>query len=278
MYHKLKRKSWDDTAVYDLMAMRITVPAVEDCYSTLGIVHQLWRPLPGRVKDYIAFPKPNGYQSLHTTVTTPNGIILEVQIRTEQMHQEAEYGVASHILYKNTQDDKDANLSPTSGFSSLLPNLFRPFSRQQAPAVAHIDKTTDVPHEHKIPKWISQIGQTYKLEDHTTSQFIEDTETDFFTNRIFVFTPTGDVVDLPAGATPIDFAYAIHSDIGDHTSSVMVNRKMAQLDAELHNGDIVAIETRKSAQPTEKWLLSVRTSIAKRKIRSTLERIKKETR
>ena len=278
MYHKLKRKSWDDTAVYDLMAMRITVPAVEDCYSTLGIVHQLWRPLPGRVKDYIAFPKPNGYQSLHTTVTTPNGIILEVQIRTEQMHQEAEYGVASHILYKNTQDDKDANLSPTSGFSSLLPNLFRPFSRQQAPAVAHIDKTTDVPHEHKIPKWISQIGQAYKLEDHTTSQFIEDTETDFFTNRIFVFTPTGDVVDLPAGATPIDFAYAIHSDIGDHTSSVMVNRKMAQLDAELHNGDIVAIETRKSAQPTEKWLLSVRTSIAKRKIRSTLERIKKETR
>lgn len=278
MYHKLKRKGWDDTAVYDLMAMRIIVPTIEDCYSTLGIVHKLWRPLPGRVKDYIAFPKPNGYQSLHTTATTPNGIILEVQIRTEQMHQEAEYGVASHILYKNTQDTSEGGPVQTGGFSSLLPNLFRPFSRHQAPAVAHIEKTINIPHEHKIPGWISQIGQTYKLEDHSTSQFIEDAETDFFKNRIFVFTPTGDVVDLPAGATPIDFAYAIHSDIGDHTASVMVNRKMAQLDAELRNGDIVAIETRKSARPTEKWLLSAKTSIAKRKIRATLERLKQESR
>lgn len=258
--------------------MRVTVPTVEDCYSTLGIVHKLWRPLPGRVKDYIAFPKPNGYQSLHTTATTPNGIILEVQIRTEQMHQEAEYGVASHILYKNTQDDSGNKLQQSSGFASLIPNLFRPFSREKATTVTNVDKTADLPHEHKIPGWISQIGQTYKLEDHTTSQFIEDAETDFFTNRIFVFTPTGDVVDLPAGATPLDFAYAIHSDIGDHTASVMVNRKMAQLDAELRNGDIVAIETRKSAQPTEKWLLSVKTSVAKRKIRHTLERIKKNTR
>jgi len=277
MYHKLKRKSWDDTAIYDLMAMRITVPTIEDCYSTLGVVHKLWRPLPGRVKDYIAFPKPNGYQSLHTTATTPNGIILEVQIRTQQMHQEAEYGVASHILYKNTVDDVDSTNKPTSGFSSLIPNLFRPFSRQQSPAT-NIDTASNLPHEHKIPGWISQIGQTYKLEDHTTSQFIEDAETDFFTNRIFVFTPTGDVVDLPAGATPIDFAYTIHSDIGDHTASAMVNRKMAQLDTELRNGDIVAIETRKSAKPTEKWLLSVKTSVAKRRIRTTLDRIKKETR
>jgi hypothetical protein len=176
LYHKLKRKEWNIDSIYDLMAMRLVVDSVEDCYRALGIVHELWRPLPQRVKDYIAFPKPNGYQSLHTTATTPNGIILEVQIRTEQMHQEAEYGVASHILYKNTQEDGDSNLNQTTGFASLLPNLFRPFSRNQAPPVAELDKTIDLPHEHKIPGWISQIGQTYKLEDHSTSQFIEDAE------------------------------------------------------------------------------------------------------
>ena len=112
MFHKLKRKGWDDAVVFDLLAMRIVVPTLEDCYRTLGIVHELWRPLPGRVKDYIAFPKPNGYKSLHTTVTTPNGVILEIQIRTEQMHREAEYGVASHILYKDIQEGIATTQSP----------------------------------------------------------------------------------------------------------------------------------------------------------------------
>jgi len=273
MYHKLKRKSWDDTAVYDLMAMRVTVPTIEDCYRTLGIVHKLWRPLPGRVKDYIAFPKPNGYQSLHTTATTPHGIILEVQIRTEQMHQEAEYGVASHILYKDIHAEQAiTSESEARTFSSLLPRLFRPFSRTETPAPITVEKTTSIPHEQKIPGWIAQIGKTYNQEAQSTSQFIEDAATDFFEERIFVFTPTGDVVDLPAGATPIDFAYAIHSEIGNHTASAMVNRKMAQLDTQLRNGDIVEIETRKSSKPTRKWLLAAKTSVAKRKIRTALEK------
>ena len=279
MYHKLKRKNWDDEAIYDLLALRVIVPTVEDCYRTLGVVHKLWRPLPGRVKDYIAFPKPNGYQSLHTTTTTPNGIILEIQIRTQQMHREAEYGVASHILYKNTTVLEEDNVPvQTTGFSSLLPSLFRPFTRQKPLAALHEEKTTHIPHEQKIPKWISQIGEAYQTNDNSTSQFIEDAESDFFSNRIFVFTPSGDVVDLPAGATPIDFAFTIHSDIGEHMASVKINRKMAQLDTALKNGDMVQIETRKSSHPTEKWLLAAKTSVAKRKIRTWLERNKAEFR
>jgi GTP pyrophosphokinase len=272
MFHKLKRKSWDDTAVYDLMAMRVVVPAVEDCYRTLGVIHQLWRPLPGRVKDYIAFPKPNGYQSLHTTVTTPNGVILEIQIRTEQMHREAEYGVASHILYKDSTEDQPVSTAQATTFSSLLPNLFRPFSKQQMSTPVSTETSVKVPHELKIPGWIAQIGSTYTQDTHSTSQFIEDAETDFFKDRIFVFTPTGDVVDLPAGATPIDFAYAIHSEVGNRTAAAKVNRKMSQLDVTLKNGDIVEIETRNSAKPTEKWLLAAKTSVAKRKIRTALEK------
>jgi GTP pyrophosphokinase len=278
MFHKLTRKNWEDEAVLDLLAMRVVIPAVEDCYRVLGIIHELWRPLPGRVKDYIAFPKPNGYQSLHTTVTTQNGVILEIQIRTEQMHREAEYGVASHIIYKDKQGTNKHTKKEESTFARLVPRLFRPFSTDQAPEVANVERTISIPHEQKIPGWIAQIGKTYTQTDTSTSQFIEDAETDFFSNRIFVFTPTGDVVDLPAGATPIDFAFSIHSDIGEHIASVKVNRKMAQLDVGLHNGDIVEIETRKSAHPTEKWLLAAKTSVAKRKIRTWLDRHKEDAR
>ena len=270
MYHKLTRKSWDDTAVYDLLAMRVVVPKVEDCYRTLGIIHELWRPLPGRVKDYIAFPKPNGYQSLHTTITTGNGTIMEIQIRTEQMHKEAEFGVASHILYKHRQEPGRNEASST--FSSLIPRLFRPFSNTATKPVGTLEQNLAEAHEQKIPRWISQIGQTYEQKSLTTKQFIEDAESDFFSKRIFVFTPKGDVVDLPLGATAIDFAYAIHSEVGNQTAAAMVNRKPAQLDKELHNGDIVAIETRKSAKPTEKWLQAAKTSLAKRRIRNALER------
>jgi GTP pyrophosphokinase len=278
MFHKLKRKDWEDTAVLDLLAMRVVVTSVDDCYRVLGIIHELWRPLPGRVKDYIAFHKPNGYQSLHTTITTQNGVILEIQIRTEQMHREAEYGVASHIIYKNKQGQDRQKTKEESTFARLVPHLFRPFSKDNTPEVAHVENGKAVPHEQKIPGWISQIGQIYTKNDNSTSQFIEDAETDFFSNRIFVFTPTGDVVDLPAGATPIDFAFSIHSDIGEQMSSAKVNRKMSQLDIELHNGDIVEIETRKSAHPTEKWLLAAKTSIAKRKIRAWLDKHKDSAR
>lgn len=270
LYHKLKRKSWDIEEIYDLLAMRVIVTSVEDCYRTLGIIHELWRPLPKRVKDYIAFPKPNGYQSLHTTVTTQNGVILEIQIRTKQMHQDAEFGVASHVFYKPPAVS-DAIQKP-SVFSSLIPSLFRPFARHEVALEKELEKSSNTPHNQKIPRWISQIGQTYNQEsENLTSDFVEDAESDFFSNRIFVFTPIGDVVDLPVGATPIDFAYAIHSEVGDHTFGAKVNRKLVQLDTVLKNGDIVEIDTRKSAKPSPKWLQFAKTSLARRHIKGLTE-------
>ena len=269
LYHKLRRKNWDINAVYDLLAMRVVVPSVEDCYRTLGIVHELWRPLPGRVKDYIAFPKPNGYQSIHTTVTTQNGVILEIQMRTRKMHQEAEFGVASHIIYKQNDAEGPPSERPAR-FSSLVPILFRPFSwRETTPT--NIEAVRDTPHWQKIPLWISQIGHMYSKDKSTADEFVEDMRKDFFSSRIFVFTPIGDVVDLPVGATPIDFAYAIHSEVGNHTFGAKVNKKLVQLDTELKNGDIVEIETRKSAKPTKKWLESAKTTLARRRIRAALE-------
>lgn len=269
LYHKLKRKEWDIDVIYDLLAMRVVVDSVEDCYRTLGIIHELWRPLPKRVKDYIAFPKPNRYQSLHTTVTTQSGTILEIQIRTKQMHQEAEFGVASHVFYKQPTIT-DTTKKP-SMFSSLIPSLFQPFSkREEEPE--DIEETVSTPHNQKIPRWISQIGQTYNQDsENLTSEFVADAESDFFSNRIFVFTPIGDVVDLPVGATPIDFAYAIHSEVGDHTFGAKVNRKLVQLNTELRNGDIVEIETRKSAKPSPKWLQFTKTSLARRRIKFALD-------
>jgi len=269
MFHKLKRKEWNVDAIYDLLAMRLVVDSVEDCYRALGIIHELWRPLPGRVKDYIAFPKPNGYQSIHTTVTTPNGVILEIQIRTSQMHREAEFGVASHILYK--QPTSTDVVKKPSVFSSLIPNLFRPFKNREE-TEENLEALAAAPHNQKIPHWISQIGHTYNHEsENPTSDFVEDAESDFFSNRIFVFTPIGDVVDLPVGATPIDFAYAIHSEIGDHAFGSVVNKKLVQLDSELKNGDMVEIQTRKSAKPSRKWLQFAKTSVARRKIKTALE-------
>lgn len=270
LFHKLRRKEWDINAIYDLLAMRVVVNTVEDCYRALGIIHELWRPLPQRVKDYIAFPKPNGYQSLHTTVTTKNGNILEIQIRTRQMHQESEFGVASHIFYK--QPSVSDNPPKSSLFSSLIPSLFKPFSNRESTAIDVNEVKKDAPHNQKIPVWISQIGQAYDHNSNNpTSEFVADAESDFFTKRIFVFTPNGDVVDLPVGATPIDFAYAIHSEIGDHVAGAKVNRKMVQLDTELKNGDIVEIETKKNSKPSPKWLQFTKTSLARRRIKQTLE-------
>lgn len=269
LYHKLSRKEWSIDAVQDLLAMRIIVNSIEDCYRTLGIIHELWRPLPGRMKDYIAFPKPNGYQSIHTTVATPNGTIMEIQIRTLQMHHEAEFGVASHLIYKQpiTTDRTNA-----SRFSNLLPSLFRPFTKREdtPPVIDPKTITKDVPHYEKIPQWINQIGEVHKKDVKTGAEFMNVMRQDFFSNRIFVFTPIGDVVDLPVGATPIDFAYAIHSEIGNKIAGAKVNKKLVQLNTELHNGDIVEIETKKSAKPSKKWLDMTKTSLAKRHIRSEL--------
>lgn len=270
LYHKLKRKEWNIETIYDLLAMRVVVQNVEDCYRALGIVHKIWRPLPGRMKDYIAFPKPNGYQSIHTTVMTRNGNILEIQIRTERMHHEAEFGVASHIIYK--QSDIDGNTKSTrSRFFNLIPSLFYPFSRRQAEVetdMIEVDKAQ--PPKDRIPLWIKEIGQLYSSEKSTGAELIQDLQNDFFRNRIFVFTPNRDVVDLPTGATPIDFAYAIHSEIGNHISGVKVNKKMVALDTKLNNGDIVEVETKKSAKPSKKWLDIATTTLAKRHVRSYL--------
>lgn len=270
LYHKLKRKEWNIDRIYDLLALRVVVPNVEECYQTLGIIHKIWRPLPGRMKDYIAFPKPNGYQSIHTTVTTPSENILEVQIRTQTMHHEAEYGVASHLIYKA----KATNLGGSSWFSRMAPSLFRPFiwrERRQK-----FEPAKELPPHEKIPAWISQIGEMYTKDKSSGQEFVDDMRADFFQDRIFVFTPNGDVVDLPRGATPIDFAYAIHSEIGDQMFGAKVNQKLVTLESELHNGDIVEIETRKSAHPTHKWLDVAITSLAKRRIRSALERNQKK--
>ena len=250
------------------LAMRVVVKTVEDCYKALGVIHEMWRPLPKRVKDYIAFPKPNGYQSIHTTVTTVHGTILEIQIRTQKMHHEAEYGVASHIIYKQTVEK--APKGGASWFSNLIPSLFRPFAWREQVKQPSVKITKDTPHHEKIPRWINQIGEMYTSEKASGDEFMSDMRKDFFQNRIFVFTPNGDVVDLPTSASPIDFAYAIHSEVGDHIAGVKVNNKLVQLDTELKNGDIVQVETRKSSHPTQKWLTIAQTSLAKRRIRAYL--------
>lgn len=267
LYQKLKRKEWDIEKIFDLLAIRVVVTSVEDCYKALGIIHDAWRPLPKRIKDYISFPKPNGYQSIHTTVATPNGTILEIQIRTEQMHHEAEYGVASHIIYKDKTNDQSGDNSLR--FNNLFPSLFRPFSWRDQVETKEVVTKEKPPHE-KIPHWIRQIGEMYTSDKSSSKEFVDDMRKDFFTNRIFVFTPQGDVIDLPLGATPIDFSYAIHSEVGHHTAGARVNNKLVGLDTELKNGDIVEIETKKSAHPSHKWLDIAKTTHAKRKIKASL--------
>jgi GTP pyrophosphokinase len=266
LYHKLSRKDWDINAVYDLFAMRVMVSTIEDCYRTLGIIHELWRPLPGRMKDYIAFPKPNGYKSIHTTVTTQHGTILEVQIRTRQMHHESEFGIASHLIYKQpVVGDKPQN---GNWFSHLVPSLFRPFTSRTSGDLL-TEQVKDRSHLEKIPQWINEIGDSHTRES-SGGEFMDELKQDFFMNRIFVFTPQGDVVDLPVSASPIDFAYAIHSEIGNHIAGAKVNKKMVQLDTALQNGDIVEIDTKKSAKPSKKWLDIAKTSVARRHIRAEL--------
>lgn len=272
LYQKLKRREWDMDKIYDYFAIRVVVPNIEQCYQVLGIVHELWRPMPKRVKDYIAFPKPNGYKSLHTTVITPNRTILEVQIRTESMHSEAEYGIASHIMYKNKQVGANDATTSKSWFSSLIPTLFRPFVWRSTSADIKESqmRLIQVPdHKERIPQWIQEIADVHKGGDEK-NEFFRGLKDDFFSYRIFVFTPEGAVVDLPVGASPIDFAYAIHSDLGDHTSGAKVNKKLVGLDSALHNGDIVEIIKNKTNKPTQKWLDYAKTSVARRKIRAAL--------
>lgn len=257
LYKKLIRKDMDVERIHDLAAIRIIVPSVADCYQVLGIVHNTWRPLPGRVKDYIAFPKPNGYKSIHTDIFTGDGGIVEMQIRTEEMHREAEFGVASHLSYKQGFDKKTMNPN-LLWLRQLLP---RSFSREKASTK---DWTRDV------PGWVKELNE-YQEEVYG-SEFLDNLKSDFMKHRIFVFTPKGEVVDLPIDSTPIDFAYSIHSDIGRHASSAKVNGKMAALSTPLHNADIVEIVTKKSAKPSRKWLEFVKTALAKKHIKMYLQK------
>ncbi|HRH27101.1 MAG TPA: RelA/SpoT family protein [Parcubacteria group bacterium] len=223
LYKKLEKYKWDVESIYDISALRVTVKEVSDCYRILGIVHGTWRPLPGRIKDYIASPKLNGYRSIHTTIFTGDGGIIEVQIRTEEMHLEAEYGVASHLSYKEGK------------------------------------KTTN---------WIQDLVDFQK---EAGEDFLEHAKKDFFEERIFVFTPIGDVIDLPKDSSVIDFAYNIHTDIGNHMVGAKVNGKFTSITTKLQSGDRVEVETKKNAKPNKKWLESCKTTMAKRRINNYLE-------
>lgn len=264
LYKKLLRKNMDIETIHDISALRVIVPTVADCYKALGVIHGMWRPLPGRIKDYIAFPKPNGYQSIHTTIFTGDGGIVEIQIRSEQMHREAEYGIASHLGYKEGGDSGGKNVITSNlvWIASLL--SYRSWFQS-----AKEDKPTDTSQGATVPPWLTDLAEAH-ADTMEPREFLEGLRADFFEHRIFVFTPKGDVVDLPLNSSPIDFAYAIHSDIGNHVAGAKVNGKLVALDTKLKNGDIVDIQTKNSSHPTGKWLEFAKTEMAKRKIRGAL--------
>lgn len=279
LHQKLKRKSDDITLIHDIAALRIIVPTIDDCYTALGVIHSLWKPLPGEFKDYISFPKPNGYQSLHTTVLTPDAGIVEVQIRTPEMHQEAQFGIASHMTYKQLPKEQIQKLEKVEQkqayervsfgwMRSLVPTLLhlrrRDTAESQAPA-----KPQRSP-KQPAPAWLTELADAHASVPGS-EEFVTGLRQDFFSYRIFVFTPTGDVVDLPMSSTPIDFAYAIHSDLGRHMNGAKVNGKMVAFDTVLHNGDVVEIIPKQTARPTLKWLDYARTPLAKRHIRQELD-------
>ncbi|HEX8946740.1 MAG TPA: HD domain-containing protein [Candidatus Paceibacterota bacterium] len=270
LHQKLKRKHDDITEIHDIAALRVIVPTIDDCYHVLGVIHMLWKPLPGNFKDYISFPKPNGYQSLHTTVVTSEAGIVEIQIRTEEMHRRAQYGIASHMSYKTLGKDAPKNASESFSFSwirSLVPTLLRFSKKEESPATEEmIDRRRK---KHTAPEWLTDLADAH-ASIAGTEEFIAGLKEDFFSHRVFVFTPKGDVVDLPINSTPLDFAYAIHSDLGNHLQGAKVNGKLVAFDTELHNGDIVEAVTRPSARPSAKWLDYARTSLARRHIRAVL--------
>lgn len=238
LWKKLKRYHNDLGQIYDLVAVRVIAADISTCYRILDLVHQNFPPIAYRIKDYIAHPKPNGYQSIHTTVKEPNGQIVEIQIRTQAMHEQAEFGIAAHWMYKNFEDRR-------------LPFLPKRF---QSPVK---------------PDWIKQVAQIGKrLKD--PNELSEHLKIDFFGDRIFVATPAGEIKDLPDGATALDFAYTVHSEIGNHATGAKVNNKMVKLSHILKNGDSVEILTNKKARPTRDWLNLVKTNYARGFIRRSL--------
>jgi GTP diphosphokinase / guanosine-3',5'-bis(diphosphate) 3'-diphosphatase len=234
--HTKMKKGRDFATIYDLTAVRIIVDSVKDCYGALGLVHAMWKPLPGRFKDYIAMPKPNMYQSLHTTVVGPGGDPLEVQIRTWEMHRTSEYGIAAHWRYKEggKKDDFEQKLT-----------------------------------------WLRSLLE-WQNDMRDSRMFMENLKIDLFDSQVFVFSPKGDVFSMPANATPLDFAYQVHTDVGHHCVGAKVNGKIVPLDSHIKNGDIVEILTNKSSKPSLDWLSVVKTSGAKHKIKQWFRKDKKE--
>lgn len=235
LYQKLIGHEMNIEKIYDLVALRVIVDDVKTCYQILGIIHNNWKPLPGRIKDYIAFPKPNGYKALHTTCFCLDGIIIEIQIKTKEMHDEAEKGICAHWAAKEKID---------------LKNQEKRFS------------------------WVKQL-RDWQKDTVGSKEFFDGLKIDFFRNRIFVFTPQGDVIDLPESATPVDFAYAVHSEVGNKCSGAKVNGKISPLSHPLKNGDLVEIITDKNRKPARDWLEFVKTSLARARIK---EWLKKESR
>ena len=240
IYKKMKRDQKDISEIYDLSALRVLVDSVKDCYGVLGIIHAMWKPLPGRFKDYIAMPKSNGYQSLHTTVIC-RGYPLEIQIRTFAMHKVSEYGVAAHWKYKEAGKSVGAT---------------REYDQKMS--------------------WLRQmVSLQHELDD--PREYFEALKVDVFSDEVFVFTPKGDVVDLPKGSIPIDFAYRIHTEVGHHCVGAKVNGKIVPLEYKLKNGDIVSIITNKSnSGPSRDWLNIVASSETRTKIRSWFKKQRKE--
>ena len=262
LFRKLERKDWDMTKIFDILALRILVPTMADCYTVLGLIHKHWRPVPGKIKDYIAFPKPNGYQSIHTTVYTGDGSAIEIQIRTEAQHREAQIGIASHLTYKEVQGYMEGQ----KGSSLDWIRQFIPIGRKTTPVIP-----ADEPSKRgQVPNWVKELALAHSGEAGEGEEYLESLKSDFFQHRVFVFTPKADVIDLPLGATPIDFAYNIHSEIANKMSGAKVNGKMVSLDTALRNGDIVEIITKPPGKPTRKWHDMAKTTLAKKMIRAAL--------
>jgi len=235
IYTKLK-KGRDFSTIYDLTALRVIVDSVKDCYGSLGIVHSIWKPIPGRFKDYIAMPKPNMYQSLHTTVVGPGGDPLEIQIRTLEMHRTSEYGIAAHWRYKE------------GGKNDAF--------------------------EHKLT-WLRSLLE-WQNDMRDSRAFMENLKLDLFENQVFIFSPKGDVYPLSSAATALDFAYQVHTDVGNHCVGTKVNGKIVPLDYQLKNGDICEILVNKNSRPSLDWLSIVRTSGAKHKIKQWFRKDRKD--
>jgi GTP diphosphokinase / guanosine-3',5'-bis(diphosphate) 3'-diphosphatase len=262
IYAKMTKKGREFNEIYDLTAMRVIVDSVKDCYGAIGIIHSLWKPLPGRFKDYIAMPKFNLYQALHTTVIGPEGRPLEIQIRTRQMHFTAEYGVAAHWIYKNRAAGRAA--ARRDGGSIGPPKD----ANGEARDIAAGGETK--------PAWLRHLLDWQEdLQD--PREFMETLKIDLFEDEVFVFTPKGEVKSLASGATPLDFAYAVHTDVGHRCVGAKVNGKITPLHYRLQSGDIVEILTSKQERgPSRDWLSLVKTTRARNKIRAWFTRERRE--